>query len=626
MNARLQFFLSILLCLPILTINAVVPYISIRSPSVDSTRDLVGQTDKVNLWDMENFYLTGAITLEGTRSFDADALTHFLFGATAPSATSPDQLGINISGSRVPNRGANDWLADYFGLPTTYQSTLYFEPRVSNFIIDFSGYFGLDEWVPGLYFRAHAPVVATRWNLNFTEVPVAAPLALMGYDAGYFAPAAVPVADLLTSATDFFSNEDFPILPGGVTFAPLRFARFERTRQTKTALAEIQMALGYNFLLCDDYHLGLNFRVYAPTGNRPQGEFVFEPIVGNGKHWEVGVGYTGHYTFWRSCDDETTLGFYSDGNFTHQCRANQRRTFDLVGKPDSRYMLAEQLGTPVTNLFGNPAPGTVAGSTVPAAQFKNAYTPVANLTTLPVKVSSAIQIDITALVNYSSCGLSLDLGYNLWARTCEHIIIRDDAGPLPLASGNVWALKGDAYTYGFVSPASPTPGLPVALSATESLATINAGTNTPIGTPFNPTQAANPNIDNPQYAVASTVDVTQLILVSPTLGALQQRTSVDPIFLSNANIDINSARTRGLSNKVFAHLNYTWYDCEDVIPYLGIGGKAEFGPRHNQPACISGAACSIALNNATGCSDCNGCQRCNLSEWGIWIKGGIFYN
>jgi len=278
-------FTAIILCATTFTAQAVSPYIAIRSQSIDSTRDIVGITDKINLYDMENLYITGAITVEGTRSFDADAITHNLFGITEPSLRSADELGITISGSHVPNRGPNDWLADYFGLSTTYQSKLFFEPRVSNLIIDFAGYVGLDEWVNGLYVWVHAPLVISRWDLNFTE-DVNNDLALQGYDAGYFAPNAVPANDLVEQAADFFSDLDVPTIAADITFEPLAYARFEQARLHKTALADIQMALGYNFILCEDYYLGLNFRVCAPTGNKPEGFFAFEPIVGNGKHWK----------------------------------------------------------------------------------------------------------------------------------------------------------------------------------------------------------------------------------------------------------------------------------------------------------------------------------------------------
>ncbi len=614
------------LCTPIL--NANVPYISIRSQATDSARDLVGLTDKINLYDMENLYITGYATLEGTRSFDSDALAHCLFGAFTPSLNDADALSIGISGSQVPNRSPNDWLADYFGLSTTYQSRLFFKPRVSNLILDFGVYVGLDEWLEGLYLWVHAPLVMTKWDLNFFE-EVNNSLALNGYSAGYFAPSAVTSNNLVEQAANFFSDRDFPTLPDGVTFEPLEFARLEQTRLTKSALAEIQFALGYNFIMCQDYYLGVNFRFYAPTGNSPKGVFAFEPICGNGKHWEVGAGLMGSYTFWRSCDEESSFGLYVIGNFTHQCRATQTRTFDLKGKPNSRYMLAERLGTPVTNLWAAPTQGSITGATVPDAQFKNAYAPVANLTTLRVNVSSGIQADVTADFNYSACGLSVDVGYNFWARSCEKISLRKQAGPTRLESGNVWALKGDARVYGFVATGAttnpPAPGTPIALSATQSEATITSGTNAPLNSDLNA------GVDNPQYAFftnnASSLDQLVVAPGDPTGPLFQLQTSNDPVFLSNASIDFNGARTSGMSHKIFAHLSYSWCECEDIVPFIGVGGKAEFGPRHGEPACANGTNCSVNVNSQlVGCSSCKSCQRCNLSEWGVWIKGGIFWS
>lgn len=625
--------LLLLLLMSVPYAYGVLPYISIRSQSVDSARDIVGITDKINIYDMENLYVTTAVTIEGTRSFDSDALAHCLFGLNEPAQFASDELSVAVTGSQVPNRGANDWLADYFGLSSTYQSRLFFKPRVSNFIVDFSAYVGLDEWLCGLYFWVQSPLVITRWDLNFRE-EVNNDLALAGYPAGYFAPGAIPANDLVAQAQDFFSDLDVPTIAADLPFEPLRFARLEQARLHKTALAEIQLALGYNFVLTDCSYLGLNFRVYAPTGNRPKGEFVFEPIVGNGKHWEVGAGIMAGYMFWRSEDDESSLGFYLNGNFTHLCRTTQTRTFDLVGKPNSRYMLAERLGTPVMNLFAAPVQGDNTNISQPTAQLKTGnepqftYTPVANLTTIPVHVSSPVQVDITALFDYSACGLSVDIGYNFWARACEKISIRNDTGPLRLAPSTcdgslVWALKGDANVFGF--EAAPS-GTSVALSATQTGrnpqegATIHAGTNNG--------NAQNPGVDNPEFAFFSTASNADQIVILPGQAGgptTQQRTSNDPVFLSLDDIDLKGGSSKGLSHKIFAHISYTWTECDDVVPYVGVGGKAEFGPRHNGQPCI-GTSCPAPTLTVASCGGCKGCQRCNLSEWGVWIKGGLFFS
>src|SRR5690606_28288426 len=104
------------------------------------------------------------------------------------------------------------------------------------------------------------------------------------------------------------------------------------------------------------------------------------------------------------------------------------RTFDLIGKPNSRYMLAEKVNKrPAVNLFGNTDPDAGALGTVTAAvaQFNAEYSPVANFTTLPVDVSIGVQGDVVAMLNYTSRGFSWDLGYNYWGMSHEHIELRD---------------------------------------------------------------------------------------------------------------------------------------------------------------------------------------------------------
>ena len=116
-------------------------------------------------------------------------------------------------------------------------------------------------------------------------------------------------------------------------------------------LAEIRFVLGYNFLNDEDgdYHLGLGIYVAAPTGTRVgdqddcsgKGRYLFEPIVGNGKHWELGAQVTAHHIWWRSEDEDKSFGLYLEANITHLFAASQIRCFDLCSAgSNSRYMLA----------------------------------------------------------------------------------------------------------------------------------------------------------------------------------------------------------------------------------------------------------------------------------------------
>ena len=602
-------FLALICYLPTFSI---VPFIQPRSQSEDSARELVGWTRYINQFDTDCFYGSWATTLEYSRTFSPFDIGRNLFGLDLINDTNPF---IHITGSQVGDRDDFDWLADYFGLPTDFESRIMVKPNVQNFVADFDFYFGLDYLLNGLYFRFHAPLVYTRWNLHFTE-DVINP-GVNGYDAGYFGPTAVPRAQLLSRFTDFASLELAPNLNAPITFLPLTNAKFSNKQRSKWGLAEIQAAFGWNFLQSEGHHFGLNLRAAAPTGNRPRGEYLFEPMIGNGKHWELGLGLTSHYLLFIDCNCRS-VAFYFDANLTHMFRNTQRRTFDLINKPLSRYMLLERLGTPMSNLFINTQQGTAAGSEAPAIQFQNQFISVANLTTFDVDVDITAQLDATAMLSLKWGNWDIDVGYNYWNRLCENIAPICTCN-LPFNTNQIYALKGDARVYGFVasdagSPPVP-PGTPIPLSATQNRATIHAGTNRPLPQPVNAAQNQNPGIDGGpnQWAMAAQMDDTNQIVVSPgdDFGAdTQQRSTLDPIIQVPGNIDYESAETKGLSNRLFAHVSYNFQDwCGCYTPFVGIGGFIELA-HHSNDQCSSP-------------DFDNSCQSVGFSQWGIWLKGGL---
>lgn len=600
----------------------VTPLITPRSQSEDSARELAGWAHHVNLYDQECVYGAWAFTLEYMRSTKPYDVAECLFGTDLIKAKHPY---IQIVGSQAGDRDETDWLADYFGLPTDFKSIVSFDPRVENVILDINFYLGLDEWLDGLYFRIHGPICYSRWDLNMCEKVIQP--GTLGYRPGYFNEAQNGVArsQLLNSFTEFASLERTPNLGDTVIFDALEFAKFPNRRKSLTRLSDIQAALGWNFLQGYDHHFGLNIRMAAPTGNRPKGEFLFEPIVGNGHHWELGLGLTCHYLLWENECNGNSIGVYIDGNVTHMFGARQTRTFDLNGKPMSRYMLTEKLGQPVTNLFSNPTQGVTADSTAPSAQFQNLFVPLANLTTFNVNVSIGAQADITVMLNFVRNNMNVDVGYNYWGRSCEKIKFINTCPIIfnGCSSQGLFALKGDAQVYGFAAldaglpvPVGIVPGVtPIPLSATENNADIHAGTNTPVGVPFDPTQIQNPNIDNPEYAVFDNgPDSTHQIVIAPNTNGgpdTQQRTSNDPVFVKTTDINLEGAETKGISNRLFTHISYNWDDCGCWTPYVGIGAFYE-----------------LAHNDQKDCQDeleDDSCQSCSFSQWGIWCKAGVTF-
>lgn len=645
--------------------------VRIRSQSVDTARELSGWTNHVNLYDMSSIYGTFAVTPEYTQSFNGRQIARSLFGNAIANNNTPNIIPSNgctsscnndyatfrVSGSQATNRQAEDLLADYFGLPLDYQSTIYVRPFIKNFLVDFDFFLGLDEWLCGLWFRVHAPVVWANWKLRLCEIPSVTPA--LGYPAGYFAPAAVPVNQLNTSFMSYLTG-NVPVLNGNVQFEPLQNAMMCKEINTgcggnsatscnksneTTRLSDIRFALGWNFWQDEDYHVGLGILAAIPTGNRVNDKLIFQPMVGNGHHWELGGKFTSHYTFWRSCDYERSAGLFFDLDITHLFATRQFRVFDLCGRGDnSKYMLTEQMTSPVVdNLKGNTLASTVAAGPifVPPAngyvnseyQFNNIFTPVANIAAQDVNVSQDIQLDFTAMFNYTHCGFCWDVGYNFWLTSCEKIEQCSN-----LFQSNIYALKGDAYVIGFDSE-NQIGGLyqPVNLGATENNATICSGTNYPLTA--NPTPLAQTNyyIDTAQYAYGDSTNgtATNTLVYSPTAPISvgnQTETSIQSIFLTNNDLDKAGARAKGMSNKLFTHLSYTWEHLDCYIPYFGVGGKAEWA-RDNKlcssTSCSNSSGCKIPTNtNSFPCSeDCNdNCKITNISEWGIWIKGGVSFD
>lgn len=653
------------------SIGSMAANIYVRSQSVDSARELAGWTNHINLYDVGHNYGTFSITPEYTQSFKSNRIAECLFGSALGNLCDSDCLAsFNVTGTRVANRGANDFLADYFGLPTDFSSIITIQPKIKNFLVDFDLYLGLDDYWCGWWFRVHAPVVYAQWKLNMSEKIINA--GVNGYDEGYFAPVAIPNGNLNKSFGAYLNGQvpNLNVAGSDVVFQPLTNSLVPDvalssnscftscSKLSATRLSDIQFALGYNFWQNEDYHVGLGLRVVAPTGTTlgqgKNGNALFQPQIGNGHHVELGGMLTSHYTFWRNCDDTKSVGFYLDANITTLLESKQCRTFDLCGRGDnSRYMLSMPFtSTVVDNLQGSTIgyPDAVGATLIDAtSQFNDVFTPVANIARSTVKVSIPVQADITAMFNYTCGDFTWDIGYNFWGTACEKIKFCGNGNIIPPTT---YALKGDAYVYGFDYnnvPIAPAFLGAVALSGSQSQATIHTGTN------FNGVNtviqaSTNNGVDHSRFAYGDATDEgasralfanTQAFPDNPANP--QTHTSIQPILLSDADLDLAGARSKGISNKIFTHVAWTlpeqnttmrcFKGCAlNYIPYIGVGAKVEFtsfGDNCSSTCGTTSCAAQCATVSPSSCSsdcfsDCgSSCKKCSLSEWGIWVKGGF---
>jgi hypothetical protein len=597
---------------------SVSPFLQWRSQGRNTARKLVGTTTyAVDQPDMESMYGTFFATLEYDRSFRPQNISDALFGdslVNLPNTPSTNKCDnscnsnsrtLIINGTDNAQVNAKEWMAENFLLPSDFTSTVTFKPLVQNILVDFDWYMGLDKWVKGLYFRLYGPVVNNRTNLRATEDITHAPVAVSDtYQAGYFAQTDVATDQLFGSALEFFHGDTLPGTINGITVAPLAFAKWNGCgHMSKTGFAELRGEFGWNYLR-ENYRVGLNIQAAAPTGTRPKGEWLLEPQIGNGKHWELGVGLSGHWTMWRSEDEEKHFDLVLEADITHLFNAKQKRTFDLLGKPNSRYMLAEKLTT------NKGTTNSLSGDSNADLEFANAYSPVANFSTRDITVNIGAQGDAIIMLNYTSRGFSWDLGYNIWGMSRENIHLSNCDNAFP---ENIWALKGDASIAGTASVGGSD--VTVLLAATESFATIHSGTNVPAD--GIPGYLTNGNVNNKKPATTedSLVSVPVHVFTQPTT---QIYTSNLPVFIKEADLDIPAAQLKGYSNKLFTHLSYTWIDREDWIPYFGIGFNAEFGHFSNNN------------NDNDIMAENNTCDEAGvsfaLSKWAVLLKGGVSFD
>lgn len=591
-------------------------------------------------FDADCFNGGATLILEYQRSFKGDRLAECLFGGTNT---------LNFIGSdNLPTATicGRTLIGDNFGISPFARTSVSFKPRIDNINLDFNFYFGFDEWCNGVFFQLRTPLVHSRWRLeptcngtcventgcsngsgcstgcsnNFSnncstsgcfnncsngsfsncnascDVLSSCTLVTTPFPAGCVAP--------ISSGTIGTAADIATALSGDFTFGqmqtPWQWGRFKFCTQDDTKLSDIDLILGYDFWECEDYHVGLFIRAVAPTGTRIDSCWArnfFSPVIGNGRHWELGGGLTAHAELW-NCNDDHVITAYLEGNVTHMFRNCQVRSFDFLNNGCfSRYMLLKEFVT----------------STAGVTTYNNALINAINFTTRRANVSIDVKGEATLKFVYRHCGWSLGVGYDIYGRSRENVCIKtgflDDA-----LTGRRFGIKGcspvqaQCYTIAAGTSGILTLTTPTTLVSTESNATISscgpvdngvllltpAGAETTGSVCFN-TCAPLPTIVSGETtlttALANGAQIAQNSLVSGANAPVLL--SGDPSELSAAS----GAMPRQLTHKIYGTIEKEWSDC-DWTPYIGIGGEGEFAAHQ----------------------DC-----CSIQQWGVWIKGGISY-
>lgn len=202
-------------------------------------------------------------------------------------------------------------------------------------------------------------------------------------------------------------REEGSIFPGTIPGFPDAALAFNNPNWTagkistgtvsKRGADDIQFKLGYSKFWCDDQHIGLYLVGTAPTGDRPNSLFLFEPIWGT-KHGAFGVGFTSDFLTWEN--DCATINWMADVKYRFVFSGRERRSFDLTPNGEwSRYL---QVVTPDLTFLSLPA---------------------INSLTFPVEVNPRSTVDAWTALHYHRNNWHAEIGYTFWWRQREQICL-----------------------------------------------------------------------------------------------------------------------------------------------------------------------------------------------------------
>ena len=263
------------------------------------------------------------------------------------------------------------------GAANFYSSELSFNPRRRTLgmmlysELNFSKYFSVS---------VNTAVINTRNNMNISESGIA----MQGQESGW------------RTITQSFENSD---LQYGAISGP----------QSKTGVDDIQIKLLFrpydkNDMFVNDKNL--YWQVYGlvgvPTGAGSQAQYLFEPLVGS-KHVQAGLGTYLYYNIGK-------VQFQAEAKWRYAFAADEMRSFDLAQNGQwSRYLLL------VNSL----------NTTVPVYPAINYFTYNTQVTP-----QNTVDLYLSAYWN-TDRGWHCELGYDLWVRQAEKIVLVDPVLPLP---------------------------------------------------------------------------------------------------------------------------------------------------------------------------------------------------
>lgn len=192
------------------------------------------------------------------------------------------------------------------------------------------------------------------------------------------------------------------------------YGKIDNHAHHKTGFGDIETKLGFIVAQTESIVFDLSLGFIIPTSNKQKNHFMFEPQLGNGQH----VGLLGGGTFSVIlCEDDAahwSFSYEAAVNAQYLFENTQKRSFDLINKPWSRYleMYASKAQADLADIAAGPANGLIS-------------TPGINILTQDMKVEPGFNVTWNNAFVLNCSSWEFEAGYNLHARESESVKLKN---------------------------------------------------------------------------------------------------------------------------------------------------------------------------------------------------------
>lgn len=187
-----------------------------------------------------------------------------------------------------------------------------------------------------------------------------------------------------------------------------RYGKICMGEMTRWRLADIEVKLGIQTER-EDHLFGAYVGAIIPAGNRPCGEYLFEPMVGHNKHAGITSGGYVHVRLWENESETRKFGFSVYAHRQYLFSACECRSFDLKCRPWSRYM----------QVYISKEQAIEASHITDPTLTSMFATPGINVFTQCLCVSPRYSLSLINGWVYTGKKWDLEFGYNFYSRQAE---------------------------------------------------------------------------------------------------------------------------------------------------------------------------------------------------------------